>query len=345
MEKKIFNFANDKNLENMNIVAKAIKEDELVVFPTETVYGIGANAFSEVAVNKIFEAKNRPNDNPLIVHISDVSMLDGIVKNINEIEQNLINNFWPGPFTIILEKTEKIPNCVSCGLNTIGVRMPSNKIAHKLIEVAGVPIAAPSANISGKPSGTILQDIYEELSEKVNYFIDGGKSEIGLESTVVKVENNSVKILRPGKITVEDIEKLGYNVSLSENLYRTVNSNEKVESPGMKHKHYSPSAKCILVSGVEYNVINKINNIINNQTNMCIMGFTEHKTQINSDKYIDIGSKNNLNQISNNIFSGLREVDKLGYDVCIIEGVEKQGLGIAIMNRLSRTCNGNILEV
>lgn len=187
------------NFKEVREAAQTIKNGGIVLFPTETVYGIGADALNNEAARKIFIAKGRAQDNPLILHISDMDMLSSITENITELEYKLMDAFWPGPFTIILNKKEGIANVATCNGDTVGVRMPSNKIAHDLIRTANVPIAAPSANISGRPSGTNLQDIKEELQEKVDYILDGGECEIGLESTVVRVIENEVKILRPRK--------------------------------------------------------------------------------------------------------------------------------------------------
>ena len=194
-----YNWEKNINTEELKNVANLIKNGEIVVFPTETVYGIGANALNPEAVFKIFDAKERPSDNPLIVHIANKEDIYKVAETPNKIEQKLIDAFMPGPITIILKKKSIIPDIVSAGLNTVGIRMPSNKIAHKIIKTAGVPIAAPSANISGRPSGTRIQDIREELEKKVSVIIDGGISEYGLESTVVKVENEVPIILRPRK--------------------------------------------------------------------------------------------------------------------------------------------------
>ena len=185
--------------------ADEIIKGKLVLFPTETVYGIGANALDANAVKKIFEAKGRSQDNPLIVHVSDIKMVEEIVEEITDLERKLIENFWPGPLTIIFKRksNEIIPNVVTANLDTVGIRMPSNLIAKKLIEKSGVPIAAPSANVSGKPSGTNVDDIIEELDGKVEYILDGGSTDIGLESTVIKVDEENINILRPGKITKE----------------------------------------------------------------------------------------------------------------------------------------------
>ena len=211
--------------------AEIIKNGGLVLFPTETVYGIGANALNDEAVKKIFIAKGRAQDNPLILHISDMDMLSQIVDtdNISELEYRLMDAFWPGPFTIILNKNNNIANVATCNGDTVGVRMPSNKIAHDLIKEANLPIAAPSANISGRPSGTKLEDIINELKDKVDYILDGGECDIGLESTVVRVVDGNVKILRPGKITKEDIEEIVKNEEVDDR-YSSLNVDKVYEN-------------------------------------------------------------------------------------------------------------------
>lgn len=220
MKSKYINFKQNKNYEELKAPAEAIKEGKLVIFPTETVYGIGANAIDEEAVRNIYIAKGRASDNPLIAHISDIKMLDNLVLEVGEIERKLIKNFWPGPLTIVFNKKPIVPDIITGGLDTVAVRMPSNEIAHKLIEYSNCPIAAPSANISGKPSGTQIEDIIEELDGKVEYIIDNGKVDIGVESTVIRVVDNVVHILRPGKITPEDIEELGIPVYIEKQILR-----------------------------------------------------------------------------------------------------------------------------
>lgn len=220
MKSKYINFKQNKNYEELKAPAEAIREGKLVIFPTETVYGIGANAIDEEAVRNIYIAKGRASDNPLIAHISDIKMLDDLVLEVGEIERKLIKNFWPGPLTIVFNKKPIVPDIITGGLDTVAVRMPSNEIAHKLIEYSNCPIAAPSANISGKPSGTQIEDIIEELDGKVEYIIDNGKVDIGVESTVIRVVDNVVHILRPGKITPEDIEKLGIPVYIEKQILR-----------------------------------------------------------------------------------------------------------------------------
>lgn len=222
--------------------------------------------------------------------------------------------------------------------------MPSNTIIHEVIKKSNIPLAAPSANISGKPSGTCIEDIKDEFYGKVDLIVDGGKCNIGIESTVVKVIDGVPVILRPGFITEDDIKNVIGNVKLSDKLFSKVNENEKVESPGMKYRHYAPKTKCILVENGQEQ-ISKINELISNNQNCCVLGFIEDKTFINisEDNFICLGSKNNLNEISSNIFSCLRKVDKLNCNLAIVEGLEKKNLGLSIMNRLVRACENNIL--
>lgn len=341
---KVFDWKDNVNKYELDEVIDEIRNGNLVVFPTETVYGIGANALDEEATKKIYTAKGRPSDNPLIVHVSDRNMLNKYVSKVSNIEEKLIAAFMPGAFTLILKKSKDIPESVSAGLDTIGIRMPSNKIAHTIIEKSGVPIAAPSANVSGKPSGTNLDDIKKELLDKVSIMIDGGDSDIGLESTVVKVIDNVPVILRPGKISKEDIEKVVGQAKVHENVFNKVEKSQKVESPGMKHKHYAPITKCVLVCCEnEEKQIAEINKLLENN-NACVIGFEEHKIKVNTEKFINIGKENNLNEISKNIFSSLRKADTMGCDLVIIEGTKKEGIGLAIMNRLIRACNYEIIE-
>ena len=304
----------------------------------------GANAIDEEAVSKIFKAKGRASDNPLIVHISNISMLNDLVKEVGKTEQKLIDTFWPGPLTIIFNRKEILPSNVTAGLETVGIRMPSNKIANKLIELANLPIAAPSANISGRPSGTKIEDIIEELDGKVDYILDSGMVDIGLESTVVRVVDNKVHILRPGKITVQDIEKLGLEVVVEKQIMEECKPSEKVMSPGMKYRHYAPNTKCLLVySEDEEKLINKINEEVEKNKNVLVLGRTNHLNKYKTDNKLDMGKS--LEEISKNIFTLLRKVDSYNAELVIIEGVKKEGLGLAIMNRLIRACEHNYIEI
>lgn len=326
--------------------AKRIREGGLVLFPTETVYGIGANALNDEAIRKIFIAKGREQDNPLILSISDIEMLHQIADNISELEYSLMDAFWPGPFTIVLNKKDGIANVATCNGNTVGVRMPSNKIAQDLIKKSNLPIAAPSANISGKPSGTKLQDIMKELQDKVDYILDGGETDIGLESTVVRVIDNQVRILRPGKITKEDIKKVVDNVEIDKNIMGQLNKNEKVLSPGMKYRHYAPTTHCKLIySEDNEKMVNEILKFARTKGKVLILSTRENLDNYDEFDCLDIGSKNNLLEISHNIFSTLRQIDNYNVDIAIIEGVKPEGIGLAIMNRLIRACEHDFMEV
>lgn len=338
---KYYNFKTEINKTELQEAATFLKEGKLVIFPTETVYGIGANAFNPKAVDDIFIAKGRANDNPLIVHIAEFDDLKEITEEPNAMEQALIDAFMPGPFTLILKKKNCIPDNVSAGLDTVGIRMPEDKIAHELIKAAKLPIAAPSANLSSRPSGTKVSDIVDEFDGKVSAIIDGGETKIGIESTVVKVIDGIPTILRPGKITPEDIKEVVGTVKIDEHIFKKATG--KVESPGMKYKHYAPNAACLLVYSdneeVQIDLVNQ-----NMKDNTIVIGFKEHETKIHCKKFYAHGSIHNYDEISHNIFTLLREVDRMHPDFIIIEGVKKEGLGIAIMNRLIRSTSYHYIE-
>ena len=316
--------------EEILLAKKALDNDKLVIFPTETVYGIGANALKEDVVNKIFKAKGRPSNNPLIVHLKNKDEISKYAYISNEIEQKLIDTFMPGPFTLILQKKNIIPNNVTCNMNTVGIRIPIDEVAHHLLDILDYPIAAPSANLSSKPSGTRVSDIFDEFNGKVSYIIDGGESRIGLESTVCKVIDNVPTILRPGFITKEDIEEVIGKCHVSEYVLKEAHG--KVESPGMLYKHYSPNTKCLLCDK------EKINEIVKQYKKAIVIGNEE----ISCYKFYHYG--NDLVTIAHNIFKLLREADKEKADVIIIQSVEYCDLGLAIMNRLIRTCEYNYIK-
>ena len=344
--KKYLDLKQDNNYTKITEAGKVIKEGGLVLFPTETVYGIGANGLNSSAVKKIFIAKGRASDNPLILHISNINMLDIIAKDITDEEYKLMDAFWPGPFTIVLKKKDIVPDIVTGGLDTVAVRMPSNIIANKLIEYSGVPIAAPSANVSGKPSGTCIEDIYDELAEKMDYIIDGGMCEVGVESTVVKVTDGVVNILRPGKVTKEDIDLIIANTSIDKHVFESLKEGEQVLSPGMKYRHYAPKSKCILVySKNNSKMIECIKEIASKYDKTLIVCSNENKKKYSMHDTICYGEKNNIDEISKNVFSVLRKVDNTTPEIVVIEGVEKKGLGLAVMNRLIRACSYEYIEI
>lgn len=342
MKSNYINCIKNNNIDDIKKAAQSIRNGKLVLFPTETVYGIGANALSKEAVEKIFIAKGRAQDNPLIVHISSFEEMESIVEKPNRIEKKLMNAFCPGPFTIILKAKSNIPGIVTANLDTVGIRMPSNKIANQLIKYAGVPIAAPSANISGRPSGTNIEDIIDELDGKVEYIIDGGTVDIGLESTVVRVIENKVHILRPGEITPEDINKLGLEVEIDKHILQKLEEKEKVLSPGMKYRHYAPKTKCILVySDNNKKLVDKINEL-SKDSNVLVIGTSSNLSKYTTKIKLDMG--NTQKEIAHNIFSLLRKTDSYNVDFVIIEGTCKDGIGLAINNRLIRACEYNYIE-
>ena len=343
MKSKYINFKKNNNFEELKAPAEAIKQGKLVLFPTETVYGIGANALNEEAVKKIYIAKGRASDNPLIAHISHIEMLEQLVEEVGKVEQTLIENFWPGPLTIIFKKKKIVPDIITGGLDTVAIRMPSNQIARKLIEYSNCPIAAPSANISGKPSGTLVEDIIEELDGKVEYIIDSGKVDIGIESTVIRVQDGVVHILRPGKITPEDIQALKIPVHIEKQILGKYKEGEKILSPGIKYKHYSPNTKCVLIYSKDNDkMVQKINELSQNK-NVVVLCKTKNLEKYNISNKLNMG--NSLEEISKNIFTLLRKADTYKADLILIEGVEKTGLGLAIMNRLIRACAHDYIEI
>lgn len=340
---KYLDLRNKSDYQELKEAAEIIKNKGLVLFPTETVYGIGANGLDSEACKKIFEAKGRKSDNPLILHVSNMKMIEDIALDISPLEQKLMYAFCPGPFTIILKKKSIVPDVVTGGMDTVAVRMPSHEIAKRLIEYANVPIAAPSANISGKPSGTRIEDIFSELNDKVDFIVDDGESEVGVESTVVRVIDGVVHILRPGKITKNDILKVTPKVEIDSHVLGKLEEGTKVLSPGMKYKHYAPDAKCVLVYSDNHDkLISKMQEIATEYNRPLVLTRTSNIKYFKNDT-IDLGES--LEDIGKNIFKDLRQVDKYNPDIVIIEGVSKEGLGLAIMNRLIRACSHNYIEL
>ncbi|MDE6150151.1 MAG: threonylcarbamoyl-AMP synthase, partial [Ruminococcus sp.] len=229
----------DNSEQSLLKAAEFLKNGEVVGIPTETVYGLAANAFNEEAVKRIFIAKGRPSDNPLIVHISDFEMIKGLVKEIPELAIRCAEKFWPGPLTMIMPKTDKIPMITSGGLDTVGIRMPSHKIATSIIDKCGFPLAAPSANLSGSPSPTTAKHVFDDMNGRIPCIIDGGFSAVGVESTVISFENNGIRLLRPGFVSVEDLKEITENVFIDEGVLHMLQKDAVAASPGMKYKHYS----------------------------------------------------------------------------------------------------------
>lgn len=328
--------------------AEAIKRGELVAFPTETVYGLGANALDGAAVLSIFSAKGRPGDNPLIVHIAEPAMLKPLVSGINSAVQKLIKAFWPGPLTIILEKSDAVPDETTAGLATVAVRMPDHPIALELIKRSGVPIAAPSANRSGRPSPTLAEHVAEDMDGRISWIIDGGACRVGVESTVLDMTDEIPLILRPGGITQEMIERVVGGVCLDKSLV-IGEMIDKPRSPGMKYTHYAPQAEVIVVSGEYQKVVQWVNQsaLADQEFGIkpVILTATEHIGRYPSKASIAYGSINHPEEAAANIFRLFRECDRLGAGKIYVEAIPKEGIGLAVMNRIEKAAGGKIVQV
>lgn len=332
-------------LQKIKAAAQIIRDGGLVAFPTETVYGLGANALSETAAAKIYQAKGRPQDNPLIVHIYDIKQLDDIAENIPPKARILMERFWPGPLTIIFKKKSTVPMGTTGGLDTVAVRMPDNKVALALLRESGVPIAAPSANISGRPSPTCAQHVYEDLAGRIDMILDGGPCSVGVESTVIDVSGDIPLILRPGGLTAEQLKSALGDVRLDPGLA----PGERPKSPGQKYKHYAPKAKVIVFEGLLENQVSSIKEHADNLTGkgvkVGIMCTDQTRKYYPYNVALSVGDRNRLQTISSNLFSLLRTFDSLGVEVILAESFSSEGLGLAIMNRLRKAAAFNIIKV
>lgn len=337
----------EKNIDKEEIKKQSglLKEGKTVIFPTETVYGLGANALDENAVSKIYEAKGRPSDNPLIVHIYDKKQVSDLAKEINKNAEIIMEKFWPGPITIILKKKDIVPMRTSGGLNTVAIRMPSNPIAKALLEEVKLPIAAPSANISGRPSPTRAKHVYEEMNNRVDGIILGGDCIFGLESTVLDLTNNVPTILRPGSITKEDLEAVIGQVNIDPALEKK-EDNIKAKAPGMKYKHYAPNADVYIISGEINNVAQKVNELCNdnakNGLKCAVMCMEQNKNKYKCDTIV-LGEK--LEEIASNLFNSLISADEQKYDIVYTEEFPNYGIGRAIMNRLLKSAGYKVIKV
>ncbi len=328
--------------EKIEDVIEELKQNRCVIIPTETVYGIGGNALSKEAVENIFKVKERAKTNPLNVLISDFEMVNLLANGYNEIEEKIMKNFWPGPLTVILDKKEEVPEVVTGGIKTIGVRMPDCDVTREIIRKAKMPLAAPSANLSGKPSGTQVTDIQKEFNGKIKYIVDNGPSKLGIESTVVKVIDNKVCILRPGFITKEDFEAISIEAYYDENIFKKVEKNANVLSEGMKNKHYVPEIKCYLVENVQ----KAIDKIEKENKKVIAISTTENKEKYNLKnviEIIDMGSYDNPLEVGKNIFHILRELQNKKADYVIIDKIKEEGAGVAVINRVLRACEYDII--
>lgn len=323
-------------------VKNYILSDELVSIPTETVYGLAANGLSSKACEKIFEAKNRPKDNPLILHISDYEMMEKLVYGLDEDTKTFLNNFWPGPLTVVMRKKEIVPDIVSCGLDTVAVRMPESEITRKIIKTCSVPLAAPSANISGRPSPTMAEDVFYDMNGKIPMIVDGGECNIGIESTVLDITKRPFTILRPGFYTNDDFLKFEDDIKTDVALLK---EGEIPKSPGQKYKHYAPKAEVlVLVSENREKISEKIKEILKENRDKKVGIFKFDETIVSEDValILSLGSEKKLEEMSKKLFRGLREFDNFGVELIIVEGCKEEGIGFSIMNRLRKSASGNV---
>lgn len=334
--------------EVLEAAAKVIREGGVVAFPTETVYGLGADATSAEAVGRIFEAKGRPSDNPLIVHVADREQLDQVVSLVPPVAERLIERFWPGPLTLVLPKVASVPHAVTGGLETVGVRMPDHPVALALIRAAGLPVAAPSANRSGRPSPTAAEHVLEDLGGRIPLVIDGGETGVGLESTVIDLTIDPPVILRPGGITLEEIAEAIGAVEVAASV-DGAEAGEAPRSPGMKYVHYAPKARVILVDGPVLHMQEKIRDLIlefqEEGRRVGIMCGAESRGLYLAQVVMEYGSRGDLAAVASDLFGTLRAFDRHGVDVILVEGVPTTGIGLAIMNRLRRAAGGQVVQV
>ena len=340
----------DANLpEAIALAARLFSQGQLVGFPTETVYGLGANALDREAVLSIFAAKGRPADNPLIVHIWRRKQLEGLC-GIPEGAERLMDAFWPGPLTMLFPRTEKVPDEVTAGLPTVAIRMPSMPCTRKLLEVCDLPIAAPSANRSGRPSPTTAAHVAEDMNGRIPLILDGGECQVGLESTVLDLTHGKPTILRPGGITREMIEEtLGTEVALAGSILRPLRQDEQALSPGMRYKHYAPKGTVTLVEGEEKAVLRAMRErcLRDRQEGRrsCVLCFTEHMDVLGDCDPHDIGSMKDDAQVAHRLFDTLRRLDQEGMETIYSEVVPPEGVGLAVMNRLGRAAAFRTIRV
>ena len=322
--------------------AQIIKDGGLVGMPTETVYGLAANALNGKAVADIFKAKGRPMDNPLIVHISDFNQIYKLVKEVPDDAKKLAKAFWPGPMTIILPKSDIIPDEVSAGLDTVAVRFPSHPTAKALIDASGVPIAAPSANLSGHPSPTTAEHVINDLDGKIGAVLDGGPCEVGVESTVVTLAAKPPRLLRPGGITLEQLRNILGKVELDNAVLNPLPKGVKATSPGMKYKHYSPKANVVIIDGSFKSYKDYINTHKNEGTvALCYNGENLELT-VPSVCY---GGKENYEEQAEELFDALRKLDEINAKTVYARCPEPKGVGLAVYNRLIRAAGFEVIHL
>lgn len=344
MQTKIFTaelLERDKNA--LKEAADIIRQGGLVAFPTETVYGLGADATDATAAKKIYAAKGRPSDNPLIIHVSEPRDAE-LYAHTCELYYKLAEAFMPGPLTVIMPKRDTIPDGVTGGLDSVAVRCPSHAVARELIALSGTAIAAPSANISGSPSPTSAAHVISDLSGIIDAIIDGGECEIGLESTIVKIDGERLILLRPGAITVDALRCVCDKVEIAPAVTAALAENERPLSPGMKYRHYAPAVPLILLDGEQDDVLEFLQNASKN-AKCAVLCYSEELSSLEGARLIDVGAKDDLATQAQRLFSSLRDADKLDCDILYAHLPQKDGIGLALYNRLIRAAAHTIKKV
>lgn len=341
--------AQNPEIDKIRTAADIIKKGGLVAFPTETVYGLGADALNPNAVLALFEAKKRPLDNPPIVHIAKPKDIHKLAKEIPPETERLTKKLWPGPLTLIFKRSKNVPSVTVCGLETIAVRMPNHQVALALIRESRCPIAAPSANLAGRPSPTTAQHVLEDLNGRIDAVLDAGPTCVGVESTVLDMTSDPPQILRPGGVPYEVLKEIWGRVELSSfALAEKEVAIEKVRSPGLKHKHYAPKADVVVVEGDVSAIVGKVRELVAfymQKGNKVGVLATDETVDCYSFGFVkSLGSRKDLAEIARNLFRRLREFDLEKVDVIIAEGVPSHGLGLAVMNRLRKASGYKIVK-
>lgn len=333
----------EKLLTDNNSIARAAKilnDGGIVAIPTETVYGLAASAYDENAIKKVFAAKGRPQDNPLIVHIADMEMLSVVACDIPDTAIKCAEKFWPGPLTLVLPRTDKTALCVSAGLNTVAVRMPSDKVAQAIIREANLPLAAPSANTSGSPSPTTAFHVQNDLDGKIDAIVFGDECLVGVESTVISFACTPPRLLRPGAVTAEQLKEIVPDMVIDKAVFAEPEKGQKVESPGMKYKHYAPKTESILVEGASKDFAE----LVNSQENSVAVCFDEEKESISIPTLV-YGKSENEETLAHEVFAVLRKIDDIGAHRVYIHAPSKEGIGLAVYNRLIRAAGFKVIKL
>lgn len=327
---------------SLHLAGRLLKNGETVGIPTETVYGLAANALDGSAVEKIFKAKGRPMDNPLIVHISNISQINSLVSVFPQKAKALAEAFWPGPLTIIMPCSKNVPKQVTAGLSTVAIRFPSHKTARDIINYAGVPLAAPSANLSGSPSPTTAHHVLNDLNGRIPLIIDGGESNVGLESTVISVADEKPVLLRPGGITVEQLEAVIGKIEIDKGVTNMLDKNAVAASPGMKYKHYAPKAHIVILKADSNEYINYVNSHSKNTVGALCYSNDASALKV---PYVILGEKDDYTTQAHNLFYALRKLDEMGLETVYARCPETMGIGLAIYNRLIRSAGFEVIEL